>query len=91
MSKQELLNELYQGMDLDTFMTYAHFYNVPYKCIIDTPVYELTLNDVDEYNMCSKINEIYKNMTCNNLNSAGLTLNELQETFNKIFVNIKFE
>ena len=90
--KQELLKGLEEGtMDLFTFTTYTHLYNVEYKCILDTPVYELTIDGKNGYNVCSKINEIYKNMTCKNLNSGRLTFDELQEVFSKIYVDVKFE
>ena len=90
--KQELLKRLQEGtMDLFTFTTFTHLYDVDYKCILDTPVYELTINSKNNYNVCSKINEIYKNMTCKNLNSGSLTFDELQEVFSKLCVNVKFE
>ena len=90
--KHELLKELQEGtMDLFTFTAFTHLYDIDYKCILDTPVYELTINGKNDYDVCSKINEIYKNMTCRNLNSGGLTFDELQEVFSKLYVNVKFE
>ena len=92
MSKQELLSGLENGvMDLNTFLVYAHLNEIDFKCILDTPVYELTIDGKNEYNVCSKINEIYKDMTCRNLNSGILNLDDLQEVFSRIYVNVKFE
>ena len=91
MNKHELLNELSQGMDLSSFTSFAHLYNIDYKCVIETTIYEMTLNDKSGYDLCSKINEIYKNMTCRNLNSGKLSLKELQDVFSKIYVDVRFE
>lgn len=91
MNKQELINELNNGMDLSTFTTFAHLYNVDYKCVIETSIYEMIINVKNEYDLCSKINEIYKNMTCRNLNSGKLSLKELRDMFSVIYADIRFE
>jgi hypothetical protein len=91
MNKQELINELNNGMDLSTFTAFAHLYNVDYKCVIETSIYEMIINVKNEYDLCSKINEIYKNMTCRNLNSGKLSLKELRDMFSVIYADIRFE
>ena len=91
MNKHELLNKLNQGMDLSSFTSFAHLFNIQYQCIIETSIYEMIINGKEDYDVCSKINEIYRNMTCKNLNSGRLTLKELQEVFGKIYVDVRFE
>lgn len=87
MCKRDLLMSFYKGTEtLDNLLTMAYSENIEVMCIVKTPIYEFMISD----NLCDRINKLYKEMTCRNLNAELLTYDEIRGKFDKIKTQINF-
>ena len=87
MCKRDLLMSFYKGTEtLDNFLTMAYSENIELMCIVNTPIYEFMVSDI----LFDRINKLYKDMTCRNLNAGLLTYDEIRDKFDKIKTQINF-
>ena len=87
MCKRDLLMSFYKGTEtLDNFLTMAYSENIEVMCIVKTSIYEFMVSD----NLCDRLNKLYKDMTCRNLNAGLLTYDEIRDKFDKIQTLVNF-
>jgi hypothetical protein len=90
MSKRTLLHKFYgdeyETITLDELLTLSYFNSVEVLCIVKTPIYEFMITE----DICNRLNKLYKNMTCRDLNVNSLTYEEIRDKFNRIQTQINF-
>ena len=89
MSKRTLLHKFYgdeyETITLDDLLTLSYFNNVEVLCIVKTPIYEFMITE----DICTRLNKLYKNMTCRDLNVNSLILlNNIQVLISIIYLYI---
>lgn len=81
----------HEKLTLLEFTTLADMYNVEYKVTLESKIQVLTFDNNSKMMFWEALDELYYQLTCNRLHSANLTLDEVVEKFNKLYVSIKID